>query len=883
MQLRKICFYLFFAWCAIFGANAFAQNISNEGTDFWTVFPTHDPSGGSLATMNINITSKSNSFVTVTCGSYTESQPIPANTVVTFLVDRTQSYIDYLSGNTVLNNVGIHIVVAPGMPKVVAYSHVFANARSAATLILPKESLGQKYYSMNYIQDQGGQNYLALIAVEDNTGLILHKTDGSTIPILLPKAGDVYEYISTSREDFTGTFVEVDANSSCKRFAAFSGATSITVICGGSRDPLLQQLYAINSWGKNYGIAPFKDRRYIFRVLAQEDATIVRVNNLTVTTLNKGQFYESPIFTTGAMVSADKLISVAQYSLTQACSSINGTQLTGDPEMVLLNPTEFNIKNITVFSSSKQNIVEKYVNVFMKTAKTSTFRLNGVMPGVSWIPMAADPTYSFTQIAVTDQSLTLTADDGFNAIAYGYGQAESYAYSAGTSLASSQFLVLVNKMSKNENSVACVGQATDFKLTMPYLLTQITWKLGNGDPDFVDLNPTPAITTNIDGNLYTYTSPVNKIFNTVGQTVISAIVNLATTTNTCVTGVLELDFTVDVNALPVPNFTLTSTDVCLGAEVKPIDNSTNIGGGITRWRWQFDNGPFVEIKSPTHIFTAGGNHTIRLWVANDAGCWSDVPKEIILDIASNKVFPKIDFQLSTPVCYNDNKIQLVAKETLGLTGTFLYSGTGVNATGLFDPALAGPGVHDITYTFTSSSGCTNAVTKSIEVLALPIVNAPRTVYILSGGARQIPATAQGDNLKYKWSPSIGLDHDDIISPVASPDQDTDYILTVSVNGLCDVIVNVTVKVLDQLSPPNSFTPNGDGVNDVWNVASLDSYPEAITEIFNRSGQKVFVSKGYTVPFDGNYQSKPLPVGVYYYRISPNNGRKTVSGSLTIIR
>ena len=243
----------------------FAQSISNEGTDFWTVFPTHVPSGGSLATMNVNVTSKNNSRVTVSCGTYTETRDIVANTIEIFEVDRLQSYINDTDGNGVLTNRGIHIVVAPGMPKVVAYSHVFAANRSAATLILPKESLGQKYYSMNYTQSGAGQNYLALVAVEDNTDLILHKTDGTMQAINLPNAGDVYEYISTSREDFTGTFVEVDpVKSLCKRFAAFSGASTITIgPCGGSSDPLLQQLYAVNSWGKNYGIVPFKNRNYI--------------------------------------------------------------------------------------------------------------------------------------------------------------------------------------------------------------------------------------------------------------------------------------------------------------------------------------------------------------------------------------------------------------------------------------------------------------------------------------------------------------------------------------------------------------------------------------------------------------------------------------------
>ncbi len=552
----------------MFGLNLHAQNVSNEGTDFWTVFPTHDPSGASLATMNVNITSKNNSRVTVSCGSYTETQDIPANTVVTFLVDRSQSYIDYLDGNQPLSNRGIHILVAPGMPKVVAYSHVFANARSAATLILPMESLGQKYYSMNYTQDGMGQNYLALVAVEDNTSLILHKRNGPTETIFLPKAGDVYEYISVSREDFTGTFVEVDANSTCKRFAAFSGSTSSTIVCGGSRDPLLQQLYSVNSWGKNYGLVPFKDRRYLFRVLAQEDNTLVKLNGLTVTTLNKGQFFESPFLTAGAMVSADKLISVAQYSLTQACSSIYGTQILGDPEMVLLNPIEFNIKNVTVFSSSKNLIIEKYVNVFMKTAKTGTFRLNGTMPSVIWTPMTADPLYSYTQITVTDQSLTLTADDGFNAIAYGFGQAESYAYSAGTNLYSTSTISLINISSGlKSSSAACLGQPTNPSLTVPYRLTKITWDFHDGTT-YVDANLTSPVVTvdNTGAKLYTYTSPVGKVFTGTGTIIITALAVLSPDdTPPCFDGG-DLEFNFEIEVVPLGNAFFDVPDICAGAQ-----------------------------------------------------------------------------------------------------------------------------------------------------------------------------------------------------------------------------------------------------------------------------------------------------------------------------
>ncbi|MGF1925388.1 MAG: IgGFc-binding protein, partial [Bacteroidia bacterium] len=530
MCLKKIIPYLFFISLALAFSNSSAQNISNEGTDFWTVFPTHDASGGSLATMNVNITSKSNTRVTVSCGSYSETRDISANSIEIFEVDRSQSYIDYSDGNQPLTNRAIHILVAPGMPKVVAYSHVFAANRSAATLILPKESLGQKYFSMNYTQSGGGttgQNYLTLIAVEDNTDLILYRKNGNTLPINLAKAGDVYEYISTNKEDFTGVFVEVDQTKSlCKRFAAFSGSTTITIgPCGGSSDPLLQQLYSVNSWGKNYGIVPFKNRRYIFRVMAQEDNTTVKVNGATIATLNRGQFYESQISVDASIVNADKLISVAQYSLTEACSSITGTQLQGDPEMVLLNPIEFNIKNITVFASNRNLILEKYVNVFMKSDKTGTFRLNGIMPGVFWTPMPQDPSYSFAQILVTEETLTLTADDGFNAIAYGYGRTESYAYSAGTNLYSTSSISLVNLSSGLRSlSSACLGQATNPTLTVPYRLTRITWNFNDGT-SFVDnalANPVESV-DNVGAKLYTYTSPVNKVFAATGTQIVTAI------------------------------------------------------------------------------------------------------------------------------------------------------------------------------------------------------------------------------------------------------------------------------------------------------------------------------------------------------------------------
>ncbi|RZM23677.1 MAG: hypothetical protein EOO88_25395, partial [Pedobacter sp.] len=265
--------------------SAYSQNISNEGTEFWSVFPTHDnhviANDLQLANITIYITSKSGSYVTITCGSYVESANIPPNQAVPFTITRAQAYIENSQSNTVLENKAIHIKVREGEGKVAVYAHIFAGARSAASLILPVESLGQKYHSMNYTQDSEGHNFLVLAAAEPNTKLLIHH-GGSPIEVVLEKAGDVYQYMPRGGADLTGAYVEIDPSSpdNCtKRFAAFSGSTSTTIgSCNSSRDPLYQQLYPISSWGKTYGVVPFVNRRHIIRVVAQENDTRVQYN-----------------------------------------------------------------------------------------------------------------------------------------------------------------------------------------------------------------------------------------------------------------------------------------------------------------------------------------------------------------------------------------------------------------------------------------------------------------------------------------------------------------------------------------------------------------------------------------------------------------------------
>jgi len=93
-----------------------------------------------------------------------------------------------------------------------------------------------------------------------------------------------------------------------------------------------------------------------------------------------------------------------------------------------------------------------------------------------------------------------------------------------------------------------------------------------------------------------------------------------------------------------------------------------------------------------------------------------------------------------------------------------------------------------------------------------------------------------------------------------------------------VAVGLSVKDI-----ANTFTPNADGINDYWKISNIESYPDALVQVFTRYGQKVFEFKGYSKPFDGTLNGKQLPAGVYYYIISLNSNCNVLSGSLTVIR
>jgi gliding motility-associated-like protein len=84
--------------------------------------------------------------------------------------------------------------------------------------------------------------------------------------------------------------------------------------------------------------------------------------------------------------------------------------------------------------------------------------------------------------------------------------------------------------------------------------------------------------------------------------------------------------------------------------------------------------------------------------------------------------------------------------------------------------------------------------------------------------------------------------------------------------------------------PEAISPNGDLINDVWNIKNTGLYSQIEITIYNRWGQAVWKSdRGYPIPWDGRSKGEELPIDSYHYVIDLHNGSKPIIGTITIIR
>ncbi len=364
-----------------------------------------------------------------------------------------------------------------------------------------------------------------------------------------------------------------------------------------------------------------------------------------------------------------------------------------------------------------------------------------------------------------------------------------------------------------------------------------------------------------------------------------------TTVNGCMNDTAKI-FTVN-GSLPKADFTVgNSSKLCSNEEVSITNNSTVDFGSVTKVEifWDqnnpaattLDNNPSPGKK---YIFryaaqanANAASYVIRYRAYSGINCVNESMQPITVNAS-----PQVSFLPVNGVCEEALAYKITANEVTGITGNGQFTGDGIDVTGLFTPAAASPGEHTIKYTYTTNVGCLDTGLQKIIVYPQPVINAGNDLTVLKGTSVTLKATATGTDIKVLWTPATYLDNPAIINPKTTPLNEILYKLVATSSMGCINEDELLVQVVDKLYIPNAFTPDGDGINDVWLVPYFNSLTDIDVKIFNRYGQLVFHTVKENKPWDGKFNGQMQQSGAYVYVVESKGNNIKATGTLILIR
>ncbi|GAC1589030.1 MAG: hypothetical protein NVS3B8_02910 [Chitinophagaceae bacterium] len=182
----------------------------------------------------------------------------------------------------------------------------------------------------------------------------------------------------------------------------------------------------------------------------------------------------------------------------------------------------------------------------------------------------------------------------------------------------------------------------------------------------------------------------------------------------------------------------------------------------------------------------------------------------------------------------------------------------------------------------------------LTIYPFPSVDAGADKTITVGSSVELNAKVSADATLIQWQPSAGLSCSNCANPVANPKQTTSYKIMAINEGGCINKDEITVFVVcnnGNIFLPNTFSPNGNGTNDVFYPRGTGLYSIRSMRIFNRWGEPVFEATNFKANdaskgWNGTFKNKPAPNDVYVYFVEvicENNSVLTYSGNIAVIR
>ncbi|MEJ7646086.1 MAG: FG-GAP-like repeat-containing protein [Chryseolinea sp.] len=300
-------------------------------------------------------------------------------------------------------------------------------------------------------------------------------------------------------------------------------------------------------------------------------------------------------------------------------------------------------------------------------------------------------------------------------------------------------------------------------------------------------------------------------------------------------------------------------------------------GGYT-YQWIRNGADIIGQTANTLTATLGGTYRLRVTAA---GCSNETADQTIKVVTP----PVASFSAETSACIG-NLLTFTNSSTVDANAVAVYAwnfGDG-NTASTFEASHAYSSAQKFTPSLAVSyegvSGCTNSDNVSVTINAAVIPQITSTTTEICPGD-VTPLTVTGDYSAINWNTGE-------TGSVITVTQPGSYTIETQDATGCTGVAEISIGLKPgcgsvTIAIPNMFSPNGDFRNDRWVIPEVDKYLECTMNIFDDKGVSVFKQKGYPIEgWDGSYNGKLLPDGVYYYLFACPSGRP-LTGSVLIIR
>lgn len=339
-----------------------------------------------------------------------------------------------------------------------------------------------------------------------------------------------------------------------------------------------------------------------------------------------------------------------------------------------------------------------------------------------------------------------------------------------------------------------------------------------------------------------------------------------------------------INIIPYPEASFTSYSNCISQAIELTDISEGIN--LALWKWDFGNAPVtaenLNLRQPSAVFHQSGLFPVTLVVTNQYGCVDTVIKQVHIH---NPPLAAYDYEFpcqSRAIVFSDKStpadtslVQYNWNVKSNTTGERLFQGNPISV--IFDKAAD----FEVELEVTDVFGCIGSTYSLVSIVPKP---AGDFDYLKYESDRQGVLRFENHTtgaIEYLWD--FGNNNTSVLfEPETLYTLEGAYTITlvsVSPEGCIDTTFR-NYYYNPEVWMPNAFTPDNDGLNDVYKpVTQRTTLEPYLFQIFNRWGQLIFSSTDPERGWDGKFEGKSCINGVYSYILQYREGAE---GSAQII-